>query len=87
MNHVQKLIDTCGCTRLDHGLTISDINAKDRQNYASCIKLASDDVINLLGDIPDANGTAIYLKVLRLIVKSYIKKSTSVIECRFIYYF
>jgi hypothetical protein len=87
MNHVEKLIDTCAYTKLDHGLTKSDINAKDRQNYASCIRLASDDVINLLGDNVDANGTAIYLKLLRLIVKAYINKSTSVSERRCFCYF
>ena len=59
----------------------------DCQNYASCIKLASDEVINLLGDIAGASGTVIYLEFLIWIVNGYINKSTSVSERRFVYYF
>ncbi|CAF1482890.1 unnamed protein product [Rotaria sp. Silwood1] len=77
MAHIEQLIDNNSYTKLDHGLTKSDINPKDRQNYNSCIKLISDDVINLLNDSIDSNGTVVYLTLLKMIVKAYIDKSTS----------
>lgn len=80
MAHIEKLIDNDNYTKLDHGLTKSDIHPKDRQNYNSCIKLISDDVINLLNDSTDANGTVVYLTLLKMIVKAYIDKSTSIHE-------
>ncbi|CAF4633583.1 unnamed protein product [Rotaria magnacalcarata] len=50
MEHIEQLINNNHYTKLDHGLTKSDIQAKDRQNYNSYIKLISDDVINLLNN-------------------------------------
>ncbi|CAF3915067.1 unnamed protein product [Rotaria magnacalcarata] len=80
MAHIEQLINNNNYTKLDHGLTISDINPKDRQNYNSCIKLISDDVINLLNDSVDSNGTIVYLTLLKMIIKAYIDKSTSIRE-------
>jgi hypothetical protein len=78
--HVEQLIDNNNYTKLDHCLTKSDINPKDRQNYHSCIKLISDDVINLLNDNVDTSGTVVYLTLLKMIVKAYIDSSTSIRE-------
>ena len=44
------IIDDSKLTKIDHGLTISDINPKDRQNFSSCIKLISDDLSKILKD-------------------------------------
>ena len=80
MAHIEQLINDDNYTKLDHGLMKSDINPKDRQNYNSCIKLISDDVINLLKNSMDTNGTVVYLTLLKMIVKAYIDKSTSIHE-------
>ncbi|CAF1619825.1 unnamed protein product [Rotaria magnacalcarata] len=80
MAHIEQLINNNHYTKLDHGLTKSDIQPKDRQNYNSCIKLISDDVINLLNDSRGTNGTVVYLTLLKMIVKAYIDKSTSIHE-------
>jgi hypothetical protein len=80
MTHIENLINNDYYTKLDHCLTKSDINPKDRQNYHSCIKLISDDVINLLNDSENASGTILYLTLLKMIVKAYIDKSTSICE-------
>jgi hypothetical protein len=85
MAHIEQLINNNNYTKLDHGLTKSDINPKDRQNYNSCIKLISDDVINLLNDSMDTNGTVVYLTLLKMIVKAYIDKSTSIRERKSIF--
>jgi hypothetical protein len=50
-------------SKLDHALVRSDIDPKDRQNYKSCTKISSDNVLNLFEQIPNAIGISIYLKV------------------------
>ncbi|CAM4940165.1 unnamed protein product [Rotaria socialis] len=80
INHIKALINDSHYTKLDHGLTSSDINPKDRQNYNSCIKIISDDVINLLINSEDTNGTVDYLTLLKMIVKAYIDKAASISE-------
>lgn len=77
---IENLINNSNYTKLDHGLTISDINPKDRQNFHSCIKLISDDVLKLLNDDENANGTVVYLTLLKMIVKAYIDKATNIRE-------
>ena len=59
ITHIENLINSVNYTKLDHGLTRSDVNPKDRQNYHSCLKLISDDVFNLLNDDVDSNGTVV----------------------------
>ncbi|CAF3799462.1 unnamed protein product [Rotaria magnacalcarata] len=80
MVHIENLINDNTYTKLDHSLTKSDTNPKDRQNYKSCIKLISDDVLNLLYDNVDTKGTFVYLTLLKMIVKAYIDKSTNIGE-------
>jgi hypothetical protein len=50
INHLHDIIDDENYTKLDHGLTKSDINPKDRQNYSSCLKLTSADLFKILND-------------------------------------
>jgi len=83
--HIEELINNNNYSKLDHCLTKSDINPKDRQNYNSCIKLITDDVINLLNNGMDTNGTVAYLTLLKMIVKAYIDTSTSIHERKSIF--
>ncbi|CAF4539581.1 unnamed protein product [Rotaria socialis] len=80
IKHIENLIDNTNYTKLVHGLIMSDINPKDRQNYHSCIKLISDDVLNLLKSDANANGTFAYLALLKMIMKAYVDRSTNVLE-------
>lgn len=80
IKHLENLIDNESYTKLDHGLVMSDINPKDRQNYHSCIKLISDDVLNLLMEDGSRLGMVVYLKLLKMIVKAYIDKTTTIQE-------
>ncbi|CAF1604302.1 unnamed protein product, partial [Adineta ricciae] len=72
MGHVESLLNNDNYTKLDHCLTKSNIDPKDRQNYRSCIRLISDDVIRLLHGEDNTHGTIVYLKLLNLIVKPYV---------------
>lgn len=78
MNHLQNILENNEYTKLDHGLTRSDLNPKDRQNYRSCVRLVSEDFLRIL--IEDANymGTYVYLQTLKMIITAYIEKSTSI---------
>lgn len=53
-------------SKLNHGLVKSDIDQKDRQNYGSCVKISSDDVLTELEKLHDSAGIRIYLQVRRL---------------------
>jgi hypothetical protein len=64
--------------KLDHGLTTRDVNRKDRQNYGSGARIASDDVLALLVDNVDTYETVVYLWMLKMVIKAYFGKSTTI---------
>ncbi|CAF2963502.1 unnamed protein product [Rotaria sp. Silwood2] len=43
---LQDLIQ--GESKLDHGLVLSDLYVKDKQNYSSCVKISSLNILNML---------------------------------------
>ncbi|CAF4749033.1 unnamed protein product, partial [Rotaria sp. Silwood2] len=80
INHLYDIIDNETYTKLDHGLTKSDVNPKDRQNFSSCLKLTSIDLFKILNNNVATRGTLIYLQILKLIVVAFIEKKTPVAE-------
>ena len=50
-------------SKIDHGLTKSDVVPKDRQNYLSCTKNSSNCVLELLEKMKNTRAMCIYLKV------------------------
>jgi hypothetical protein len=83
MEHLQNILDNPELSRLDHGLTQTDLNPSDRQNFRSCARITSSDVLDLLTSEDDANGTYMYLQLIKFIITSYIEKSTSVEQREF----
>ncbi|CAF1549036.1 unnamed protein product [Adineta ricciae] len=76
-----KLIDLILTkTKFVHGLVKTDIEPKDRQNFSSCVRIASDDVLLALEDIDDSKATQIYLRLLRSIIIAYVDHSTPISE-------
>lgn len=73
-----KLIESK--TKLAHGLVKTDIEPKDRQNFASCLKIASDDVLSALEDVDRSQAMQIYLRLLRSIIVAYVERGTSILE-------
>ncbi|CAF4572529.1 unnamed protein product [Rotaria sp. Silwood1] len=63
-----------------HGLVKTDIEPKDRQNFTSCLKLSSDDVLSALEDINNSRATRVYLQLLRSVVIAYIEHDTSIVD-------
>ena len=66
-----------------HGMRISDIAHRDKQNFEAVMRITSSSVLMLLKQIPDAKGTHLYLTVLRCIVDSYLDE-TIALCCEFI---
>jgi hypothetical protein len=83
MEHLQNVLDNPELSRLDHGLTQSDLNPSDRHNFRSCSRIASSDVLGLLANEDDTNGTYMYLQLIQFIITSYIEKTTSVEQREF----
>ena len=78
IHHSYDIINNQSYTKLDNGLTKSDINPKDRQNFSSCLKLTSDDLFKILKDNVGTRGTLICLQVLKMILVAYIEKKTTI---------
>ena len=83
MDHLHDIISNENYTKLDHGLTKSDINPKDRQNFGSCLKLTSADLFKILKDNVDTQGTLVYLQILKMIIVAYVEKRTTIAERKY----
>ena len=80
IQHLIDIVEDSNYSKLDHGLNRSDINPKDRQNFHSCVKISSDDVLSILAADADTYGTSLYLHLLRKIISTYIEKTTKISE-------
>ena len=56
-----------------------DIFPHDKQNYSSCLKITSDDVLILLKQMNN-KATYIYLYLLKLIILAYVKSDTEILS-------
>ncbi|CAF2185508.1 unnamed protein product [Rotaria magnacalcarata] len=65
--------------KLDHNLVHSDILPHDKQNYSSCLKITSDDVLTLLNQMNN-KATYTYLYLLKLIILAYVKSDTEILS-------
>ncbi|CAF3080864.1 unnamed protein product [Rotaria socialis] len=78
IDHLINLIESKN--KIEHNLIKSDICPKDRQNYASCRRISSELVLQLLNKMEDCKGTYIYFSLLRSIITGLIEKSTTIEE-------
>ena len=67
-------------SKLDHGLVKTDIEPKDRQNFHSCLKISSHEVVSALEDMDGSLATQIYLRLVRSVVVAYIEHDTPIID-------
>ncbi|CAF3288524.1 unnamed protein product [Rotaria sp. Silwood2] len=78
---IKDLIDLVESkSKLEHNLIKSDLNPKDRQNFASCLRISSETVLALLNRNENSKGTYVYLTLLNLIISGFINKSTAIEE-------
>jgi hypothetical protein len=76
--HIIYLIESY--SKIEHSLIKSDINVKDRQNFPSCRRISSENVLNLLNENENFKGTYVYLSLLRSIIIGFIEKSSTIKE-------
>ncbi|CAF3331070.1 unnamed protein product [Rotaria socialis] len=76
IKHLLELIETR--SKIEHNLIKSDLNPKDRQNFASCLRISSEIVLDLLNRNENAKGTYVYLTLLNLIISGFINKLTTI---------
>ena len=67
-------------SKLCHGLTYSDLNPRDHQNFSSCFKLCRDEVFQSLSSIDNSGAVSVYLTLLRSIIDAYIEPSTALLD-------
>ncbi len=67
-------------SKLDHGLVLSDLYVKDKQNYSSCLKISSPNVLNMLNQNKETAATHCYLTILHFITVAYIDKTTNILK-------
>ncbi|CAF3821243.1 unnamed protein product [Rotaria sp. Silwood1] len=77
MLHLENIVKTYN-SKFDHALVMSDLNPSDRQNYRSCEKVSSDEVLAILESNDDTYATFLYIKLLRYIIDAFINKATSI---------
>jgi hypothetical protein len=76
--HIIYLIESY--SKIEHSLIKCDINIKDRQNFPSCRRISSENVLNLLNENENFKGTNVYLSLLRSIIIGFIEKSSTIEE-------
>lgn len=67
-------------SKLIYSLVKMDIDPKDKQNFSSCLKTVSDDVLIALEDINYSQATVVYLRLLRSVMVAYVEHITSIFD-------
>lgn len=75
VTHVENLIENY--SRIDHNLYKSDVFPNDRQNFTSCLKISTDDVLELLENANNI-ATHTYLYLLKLSIQAYVSKDVHI---------
>ena len=83
INHLYDIINNPAFNKFDHCLTKTDINLKDRQNFRSCLKITNNNVLRILSENVNTQGTFIYFQMLNLIIVAYVEKATTMNERKF----
>ena len=76
ISHVGNIVETSN-SKIDHSLVMSDLDPSDRQNYRSCEKISSDEILAILESNDDSYAIFLYVKLLRYIIDAFINKATS----------
>ena len=66
--------------KLIHDLVKTDVQPKDKQNFPSCVKISSDDVLSSLEDISGSYATRVYIRLVRSIILAYIEGNTPTMD-------
>ena len=78
IEHLYHLIKTKN--KIDHNLSRSDLNIRDKQNFSSCLRISSDNVLNLLMLNDRHKATYNYLVILNLLIITYTQSNVSLLD-------
>ena len=78
IHHLRKILQIA--SKDQHGIRITDIDHKDKQNFETVMCITGKLALKLLQQIPDAKGTLQYLSVLSFIVDSYLDESITTLS-------
>ncbi|CAF2958662.1 unnamed protein product [Rotaria sp. Silwood2] len=77
MQHLLDLL-TSPDKKIEHNLVQTDVNPKDKQNFPSCKKISSQNVLDLLLKKKETEATYVYLNLLQYIISAYVETSTPI---------
>lgn len=78
---IQDLFDLIQSeSKMKHNLIKCDVDPKDRQNFRSCLRISSQDVLNLLEKNEKAKGTYVYLSLLRSLIIALTERPITIEE-------
>lgn len=63
-----------------HGLSMGDINEKDKMKFKPVEKITENRVISCLNEVPNSQGTAVFLTAIAYVMSSYMRKNVSPLE-------
>lgn len=78
IQHLHQLIRTTN--KIDHNLSKSDLNVRDKQNFSSCQRISSDNVLDLLFFNEQHKATYNYLLILNLLIIAYTQPKIPLLD-------
>ena len=78
IRHLHQLIRTTN--KIDHNVSKSDLNVRDKQNFSSYQRISSDSVLDLLFSNDQYKATYNYLLILNLLIIAYTQPKIPLID-------
>jgi len=75
--HLHHVLDY---DKYEHGLTQSDLNGKDKMNFPSVIRMTDERVLKVLRRQRDADGTEMFLSLLRDFLDAFLASDLTPLE-------
>lgn len=71
-------------SKSSHGLVYSDVRPRDKQNFSSCQKICSEQIIKLVHDLmvdtPGGKGMVIYLRLMQSVMTAYYERNIRLLD-------
>ena len=78
IHHLQ--LATASFSKDQDGVRMRDINHKDKQNFEAVMRITHPTFLKVLQQIPDAQGTIEFLRVMRCVVDSYLDENITALD-------
>ena len=78
VQHLHQLLRTTN--KIDHNLSKSDLNVRNKQNFSSCQRIPSDNVLDVLFLKGQYKAAYNYLLILNLLIIAYTQPNVSLLD-------